>query len=70
MSDEKGYTIVKDESGWYNYAIKTNEGDIISSGIPVGSKNPKKLGIMPRYYNTVYHLIVIFMLCPHSQTTS
>jgi M6 family metalloprotease-like protein len=47
MCDKKGYTIIKDESGWYNYAVKTNEGDIISSGIPVGSKNPKKLGIMP-----------------------
>jgi hypothetical protein len=32
MSDEKGYTIVKDELGWYTYAVKTNHGDIISSG--------------------------------------
>jgi M6 family metalloprotease-like protein len=47
MSDEKGYTIVKDELGWYTYAVKTNHGDIISSGVPVGSKNPKKLGILP-----------------------
>lgn len=47
LADEKGYTIVKDEQGWYNYAMKTEEGDLVSSGVKVGSKNPKKLGIAP-----------------------
>eukprot|EP00545_Synedropsis_sp_CCMP1620_P004781 CAMPEP_0119029488 /NCGR_PEP_ID=MMETSP1176-20130426/40542_1 /TAXON_ID=265551 /ORGANISM="Synedropsis recta cf, Strain CCMP1620" /LENGTH=806 /DNA_ID=CAMNT_0006985835 /DNA_START=112 /DNA_END=2532 /DNA_ORIENTATION=+ len=47
QSDEKGFTIVKDDQGWYNYGIKSDEGDVISSGIKVGSRNPKKAGIAP-----------------------
>lgn len=47
LADEKGYTVIKDEQGWYNYAIKTIDGDIVSSGVKIGSKNPKKLGISP-----------------------
>lgn len=47
QSDEKGYTIVRDEEGWYNYGTKNDQGDIISSGIKIGSRNPKKAGIAP-----------------------
>jgi M6 family metalloprotease-like protein len=47
LCDDKGYTVIKDEHGWYNYAMKTDDGDIVSSGVKIGSKNPKKLGIVP-----------------------
>jgi M6 family metalloprotease-like protein len=47
LSDEKGYTILKDDDGWYTYAIKSEDGDLKPSGFLVGSKNPKKLGIVP-----------------------
>jgi M6 family metalloprotease-like protein len=47
LVDEKGYTVVRDEQGWYNYGMKTEDGDIVSSGVKLGSKNPKKVGIAP-----------------------
>ena len=47
FADEKGYTVIRDEQGWYNYGMKTEDGDIVSSGVKLGSMNPKKLGIVP-----------------------
>jgi len=47
LADEKGYTVIRDEQGWYNYGTKTEDGDIVSSGVKLGSKNPKKVGIAP-----------------------
>jgi M6 family metalloprotease-like protein len=45
MADEKGFTVVKDDKGWYNYGQKNVEGVIVSSGIKVGTRNPRKAGI-------------------------
>jgi M6 family metalloprotease-like protein len=52
MSDAKGYTVVKDEQGWYVYG-KKEEGDIISAGVRVGHSNPKKLGLIPQLQHDV-----------------
>jgi hypothetical protein len=47
MSDAKGYTVMKDEQGWYVYG-KKEVGDIVSAGVRVGHSNPKKLGLIPQ----------------------
>jgi hypothetical protein len=52
MSDAKGYTVMKDEQGWYVYG-KKEEGDIISAGVRVGHSNPKKLGLVPQLQHDV-----------------
>jgi len=46
LSDAKGYTVLKDEQGWYVYG-KKEQGDIVSAGLRVGHANPKKLGLVP-----------------------
>jgi hypothetical protein len=47
LSDAKGYTVLRDNSGWYVYAQKTETGDLESAGARVGRVNPKKLGLDP-----------------------
>mmetsp|Transcript_12782 Transcript_12782/g.29744 ORF Transcript_12782/g.29744 Transcript_12782/m.29744 type:complete len:417 (-) Transcript_12782:3352-4602(-) len=46
LSDEKGYTVIEDEHDWYVYAKKV-DGVLVSTGVKVGYKNPKKLGLVP-----------------------
>ena len=46
MSDDKGYHVLTDEDGWYVYGRKNAEtGHMESTGVRVGHKNPKKLGL-------------------------
>jgi hypothetical protein len=52
MSDAKGYTVMKDEQGWYVYG-KKEEGGITSAGVRVGHFNPKKLGLVPQLQHNV-----------------
>jgi M6 family metalloprotease-like protein len=52
MSDAKGYTVVKDDQGWYVYG-KKEQGDIVSAGVRVGHTNPKKLGLVPQLQHDV-----------------
>lgn len=47
LSDEKGYHVIIDEDGWYVYAKKSEEGEMVSTGVRVGHKNPKKIGLKP-----------------------
>lgn len=47
MSDERGYTVMREEKGgWWVYAKKV-DGELVSSGVRVGYGNPKKLGLVP-----------------------
>jgi M6 family metalloprotease-like protein len=48
LSDPKGYTVIQDEQGWYVYAQKTSDGNLISAGTRVGHVNPKKMGLAPQ----------------------
>jgi M6 family metalloprotease-like protein len=47
LSDAKGYTVLRDDSGWYVYAKKTASGWLESAGARVGKVNPKKMGLKP-----------------------
>jgi M6 family metalloprotease-like protein len=47
LHDIDGYTIVRDNvTNYYCYAIKKND-KIISSGIIIGERNPKEIGLVP-----------------------
>jgi hypothetical protein len=47
MSDERGYTVIREgKGGWWVYAKKV-DGELVSSGIRVGYGNPMKLGLVP-----------------------
>ena len=48
LTDGNGYTVIKDDQGWYVYAKKTPEGTLVSAGVRVGHVNPKKLGLQPQ----------------------
>jgi immune inhibitor A len=48
LSDAKGYTVIKDDQGWYVYAKTQDDGDLVSANVRVGYANPKKLGLVPQ----------------------
>lgn len=37
LSTEQGYTVLKTESGWYEYAVQSSKGELVLSGISVTS---------------------------------
>ena len=46
LTDEDGYHVLRDEEGWYVYGQKV-DGRMEPTGVRVGRKNPKKLGMVP-----------------------
>jgi immune inhibitor A len=48
-----GYTVVKDEANWWNYAKKDENGKLISTGQRAGFADPKSLGLPKHLHPTV-----------------
>lgn len=40
-----GFTVIKEETGWWNYAMKDQSGKLITTGQITGLSDPKKLGL-------------------------
>ena len=50
LHDNAGFTVIQDEKGWYVYAKRDEDGELVSAGVRVGKVDPKKLGLDPIYH--------------------
>ena len=57
LHDANGFTIVKDEGGYYCYAIHDSLGKVVASSYHVNSVDPSEVGLQP-YVKISYERMV------------
>ena len=47
LHDANGFTIIKDEDGYYCYAMRSSQGEVVASSYHVNSVDPAEVGLQP-----------------------